>query len=159
MTCCGSPPTPGSGRRTTSASAACGPTNITQQRISGRLTSEDATQDRLDIRSYIETARKPQDRDLYIREHDYNNQISSFRAPAERAIADLKPGGFSSPITEGPLSPILVLGCHWLVLLQTGFRISLRERLKRHDLTCDEWAWLEPLLQINLTRGGIIPIT
>ena len=77
------------------------PTN-TQQRISGRLTSEDATQDRLDIRSYIETARKPQDRDLYIREHDYNNQISSFRAPVERAIADLKPGGFSSPITEGP---------------------------------------------------------
>jgi transposase len=30
----------------------------TQQNISGRLTSEDATQDRLDIRSYIDTARK-----------------------------------------------------------------------------------------------------
>ena len=30
----------------------------TQQKISGRLTSEDATQDRLDIRSYIDTARK-----------------------------------------------------------------------------------------------------
>ena len=28
------------------------------QKISGRLTSEDATQDRLDIRSYIDTARK-----------------------------------------------------------------------------------------------------
>jgi hypothetical protein len=30
----------------------------TQQKISGRLTSEKATQDRLDIRSYIDTARK-----------------------------------------------------------------------------------------------------
>jgi transposase len=30
----------------------------TQQKISGRLTSEDATQDRLDIHSYIDTARK-----------------------------------------------------------------------------------------------------
>jgi transposase len=30
----------------------------TQQKISGRLTSEDATQDRLDIRGYIDTARK-----------------------------------------------------------------------------------------------------
>ena len=30
----------------------------TQQKISGRLTSQDTTQDRLDIRSYIDTARK-----------------------------------------------------------------------------------------------------
>jgi transposase len=30
----------------------------TQQKISGGLTSEDATQDRLDVRSYIDTARK-----------------------------------------------------------------------------------------------------
>jgi len=30
----------------------------TQQKISGRLTSQDITQDRLDIRSYIDTARK-----------------------------------------------------------------------------------------------------
>ena len=30
----------------------------TQQKISGRLTSEHVTQDRLDIRSYIDTARK-----------------------------------------------------------------------------------------------------
>ena len=32
--------------------------NKTQQNISGRLTSEETTQDRLDIRSYIDTARK-----------------------------------------------------------------------------------------------------
>lgn len=32
--------------------------NKTQQNISGRLTSEDTTQDRLDIPSYIDTARK-----------------------------------------------------------------------------------------------------
>lgn len=40
---------------------------------------------------YITTpVRKPKSRDLYIREHDYNNQISSLRAPVERAIANLK---------------------------------------------------------------------
>ncbi len=40
---------------------------------------------------YITTPiRKPQDRELYIREHDYNNQISSHRAPVERAVATLK---------------------------------------------------------------------
>jgi transposase len=31
----------------------------TQQKISGRQTSDDVTQDSLDIRSYIDTARKP----------------------------------------------------------------------------------------------------
>jgi DDE superfamily endonuclease len=40
---------------------------------------------------YITTpVRKPQDRELYMREHDYNSQISSLRAPVERAIASLK---------------------------------------------------------------------
>ena len=40
---------------------------------------------------YITTpVRKPRERDLYLREHDYNNQISSLRAPVERAIANLK---------------------------------------------------------------------
>ena len=38
-------------------SATCGPSK-TQQKISGRLTSDDTTQDRYDIRSYIDTARK-----------------------------------------------------------------------------------------------------
>jgi len=40
---------------------------------------------------YITTpVRKPKNRELYMREHDYNNQVSSFRAPVERAIAQLK---------------------------------------------------------------------
>jgi len=40
---------------------------------------------------YITTpVRKPEDRELYIREHDYNNQVSSLRAPVERAVATLK---------------------------------------------------------------------
>ena len=40
---------------------------------------------------YITTpVRKPKDRELYMREHDYNNQVSSFRAPVERAVAQLK---------------------------------------------------------------------
>jgi hypothetical protein len=32
---------------------------VAQQKISGRLASDDVTQDRLDISSYIDTARKP----------------------------------------------------------------------------------------------------
>lgn len=40
---------------------------------------------------YITTpVRKPKDRELYIREHIYNNKVSSFRAPVERAVAHLK---------------------------------------------------------------------
>jgi hypothetical protein len=38
----------------------------------------------------ITPIRKPKDRDLYMSEHDYNNQISSLRAPVERAVANLK---------------------------------------------------------------------
>ena len=40
---------------------------------------------------YITTpVRKPEHRELYLREHDYNNQVSSLRAPVERAAANLK---------------------------------------------------------------------
>jgi len=39
---------------------------------------------------YVTPAKKPKDRDLYMREHEYNNQISSIRAPIERAVAHLK---------------------------------------------------------------------
>ena len=35
-------------------------------------------------------AKKPLDRELYMREHEYNNQVSSIRAPIERAVAHLK---------------------------------------------------------------------
>ena len=34
--------------------------------------------------------KKPQHRELYTREHEYNNQVSSIRAPIERAVAHLK---------------------------------------------------------------------
>ena len=39
---------------------------------------------------YVTLAKKPQDRELYTREHEYNNQVSSIRAPIERAVAHLK---------------------------------------------------------------------
>lgn len=40
---------------------------------------------------YITTPiRKPANRELLVREDDYNNQVSSFRAPVERAVANLK---------------------------------------------------------------------
>jgi hypothetical protein len=38
----------------------------------------------------ITPIRKPKDRDLHKSEHDYNNQISSLRAPVERAVGNLK---------------------------------------------------------------------
>ena len=39
---------------------------------------------------YVTPAKKPEDRELYLREHEYNNQISSIRSPIERAVAHLK---------------------------------------------------------------------
>ena len=39
---------------------------------------------------YVTPAKKPTDRELYVREHEYNNQVSSIRAPIERAVAHLK---------------------------------------------------------------------
>jgi hypothetical protein len=39
---------------------------------------------------YVTPAKKPKHRELYMREHEYNNQISSIRAPIERAVAHLK---------------------------------------------------------------------
>ena len=38
----------------------------------------------------ITPAKKPPGRELYVREHQYNNQVSSIRAPIERAVAHLK---------------------------------------------------------------------
>jgi DDE superfamily endonuclease len=39
---------------------------------------------------YVTPAKKPTHRELYVREHEYNAQISSIRAPIERAVAHLK---------------------------------------------------------------------
>ncbi len=39
---------------------------------------------------YVTPAKKPKDRKLYLREHEYNSQVSSIRAPIERAVAHLK---------------------------------------------------------------------
>ena len=39
---------------------------------------------------YVTPAKKPKHRELYMREREYNNQISSIRAPIERAVAHLK---------------------------------------------------------------------
>jgi len=39
---------------------------------------------------YVTPTKKPKDRELYTREHEYNNQVSSIRAPIERAVAHLK---------------------------------------------------------------------
>ncbi len=39
---------------------------------------------------YVTPVKKPADRELYMREHEYNGQLSSIRAPIERAVAHLK---------------------------------------------------------------------
>ena len=39
---------------------------------------------------YATPVKKPTDRELYVREHEYNAQVSSIRAPIERAVAHLK---------------------------------------------------------------------
>jgi DDE superfamily endonuclease/Helix-turn-helix of DDE superfamily endonuclease len=39
---------------------------------------------------YVTPVKKPADRELYMREHEYNGQVSSIRAPIERAVAHLK---------------------------------------------------------------------
>jgi hypothetical protein len=39
---------------------------------------------------YVTSVKKPADRELYAREHGYNAQVSSIRAPIERAVAHLK---------------------------------------------------------------------
>lgn len=39
---------------------------------------------------YVTPAKKPAGRELYVREHEYNAQVSSIRAPIERAVAHLK---------------------------------------------------------------------
>jgi transposase len=39
---------------------------------------------------FVTPAKKPRHRELYIRERDYNNQVSGLRAPVERAIAHIK---------------------------------------------------------------------
>ena len=36
---------------------------------------------------YVTPGKKPQHRELYTREHEYNNQVSSIRAPIQRAVA------------------------------------------------------------------------
>ena len=71
---------------------------------------------------YITTpVRKPPDRDLYIREHDYNNQVSSLRAPVERAVADLKTWRILFTDYRTPLKTFLssfhaVIGLYFLKL-------------------------------------------
>ena len=49
---------------------------------------------------YITTPiRKPKCRKLLQWEHEWNNQVSSYRAPVERAVATLKSWRILSPIT------------------------------------------------------------
>jgi DDE superfamily endonuclease/Helix-turn-helix of DDE superfamily endonuclease len=55
----------------------------------------------------ITPVRKPKDRDLSLSEHDYNNQISSLRAPVERAVANLKTWRFLFMDYRRPLKTFL----------------------------------------------------
>jgi hypothetical protein len=56
---------------------------------------------------YVTPAKKPTDRELYMREHEYNNQVSSIRAPIERAVAHLKAWKILFTDYRRPLSTFL----------------------------------------------------
>jgi hypothetical protein len=56
---------------------------------------------------YVTPAKKPTDRELYMREHEYNNQVSSIRAPIERAVAHLKTWKILFTDYRRPLSTFL----------------------------------------------------
>jgi hypothetical protein len=56
---------------------------------------------------YITPAKKPKSRELYMREHEYNSQISSIRAPIERAVAHLKTWKILFTDYRRPLSTFL----------------------------------------------------
>jgi DDE superfamily endonuclease len=77
---------------------------------------------------YITTpVRKPEHRELYIREKDYNNQISPYRAPVERAVAQLKTWRMLFTDYRRPLETfrdVLRRG-DWTLLFQADLRISL----------------------------------
>ncbi len=78
---------------------------------------------------YITTPiRKPQCRQLLQWEHEWNNQVSSFRAPVERAVATLKAWrilftDYRRPLKTFKSSFRAAIG---LLLLQGEFRITLR---------------------------------
>src|SRR6266567_8137138 len=59
---------------------------------SSAVTTPQVTASLHDFAVSLTPARKPQDRELYMREHDYNSQVSSLRVPVERAVASLKTG-------------------------------------------------------------------
>jgi hypothetical protein len=56
---------------------------------------------------YVTPAKKPKNRELYMREHEYNKQISSIRAPIERAVAHLKAWKILFTDYRRPLSTFL----------------------------------------------------
>jgi len=56
---------------------------------------------------YVTPVKKPKERELYIREHEYNNQVSSIRAPIERAVAHLKTWKILFTDYRRPLSTFL----------------------------------------------------
>jgi hypothetical protein len=56
---------------------------------------------------YVTPVKKPADRELYMREQEYNGQISSIRAPIERAVAHLKTWKILFTDYRRPLSTFL----------------------------------------------------
>jgi transposase len=70
---------------------------------------------------YVTPAKKPQDRELFTREHEYNNQVSSIRAPIERAVAHLKTWRILFTDYRRPLATFLdsfraAIGLYWVHL-------------------------------------------
>ena len=50
---------------------------------------------------YVTPAKKPQDRELYTREHEYNSQAVSSALPSSARLHISRPGKYFSPIIDG----------------------------------------------------------
>jgi len=59
-------------------------------------------------------------RELYMREHEYNNQVSSIRAPIERAVAHLKTWKILFADTGGHSTRFLILSAQSSVSISSN---------------------------------------
>ena len=84
---------------------------------------------------YVTPAKKPQNRELYTREHEYNNQVSSIRAPIERAVAHLKTWKILFTDYRRPLNTFLdsFRAAIGLYFFELSFRIILLLLAARAD--------------------------
>jgi len=94
---------------------------------------------------YVTPAKKPEDRELYLREHEYNNQISSIRSPIERAVAHLKTWKILFTDYRRPLYTFLdsfhaAIGLYFL-RIEFSITLPIRDCKGRTIMASEALAW------------------